>query len=299
MKRKQWAISVACGALTYVSTISAENNLDFYSEYIYLKRNDIEKTTLVENTTTQTSALSNERKFDVKSGYRLGVIYTEDCTNSLEINYLHVNSWSFNKSVFGDQNLLIPLKQTTAGFSAADLVQEKYRVAFCAGEANYWHYLTPKAQNYFSFATLVGFHYFRLEEKLQLRSITDAVLNPYFVNMRNDMFGLQFGCCLQSNPTDITYWNITAKAGGIANNLRLVKFLQGKKERVRAGFFTEVSMQAGWIPASWLKFYVGYQMVFLYGIGTAPEQISQRINHIHHNSKTIFQAVFGGMAFTF
>ena len=300
MKTKQWVINVACGALAYASTVFAESNLDFYGEYIYLKRNDIEKTTLVKNTTNQTSALSNVRKFDFKPGYRVGVIYTADCTNSLEFNYLHINSWCFNKkSIPGNQNLLIPLKQNAASFPAADLVREKYRVAFCAGEANYWYYLTPRAQNYFSFATLFGFHYFRLEEKLKLLSITNAIVNPYFVNMRNDMFGLQLGCLLQSNPTDVTYWNIAAKAGGMANNLRLEKSLQGKKERVRAGFFTEASAQVGWIPASWVKFYAGYQMVFLYGIGTAPEQISQRRSCIHHDSKTIFQAVFGGMAFTF
>ncbi|MCL6756508.1 hypothetical protein [Candidatus Rhabdochlamydia sp. W815] len=302
MKRKQWTISVACGALAYALTVSAESNLDFYGEYIYLKRNDIEKTTLVKNTTNQTSALSNMRDFDFKSGYRVGVVYTADCTNSLEFNYLHINPWRFNKSVSGNQNLLIPLKQNAASFPAVDLIEEKYRVAFCAGEANYWYYLTSRAQDYFSFATLFGFHYFRLEEKLKLLSITGVpkgIANPYFVNMRNEMFGLQLGCLLQSNPTDVTYWNIAAKAGGMANNLRLEKSLQGKKERVRAGFFTEASAQVGWIPASWVKFYAGYQMVFLYGIGTAPEQISQRRSCIHHDSKTIFQAVFGGMAFTF
>lgn len=297
MKKKQWMIGIACGMLA--STLSAESDLDIYGEYIYLKRNDIERTTLVENTTNDTRALSNVRKFDFKSGYRVGIVYTANCTNSFEINYLHVNPWHFNKSVSGNQNLLIPLKQNAANFPVADLVREKYRVAFCAGEANYWYYLTPKTQDYFSFATLVGFHYFRLEEKLKLLSITNAVVNPYFVNMRNDMFGLQLGCLLQSNPTDVTYWNITAKAGGMANNLRLERSLQIKKEQVKAGFFTEVGAQMGWVPATWIKFYVGYQMVFLYGIGTAPEQIALRKGNIHHDSKTIFQAVFGGMAFTF
>ncbi|MDR2539493.1 MAG: hypothetical protein LBC45_02615 [Chlamydiales bacterium] len=299
MKRKQWVISVACGALANVSMISAESNLDFYGEYIYLKRNEIEKITLVKNTTDQTSALSNARDFDFKPGYRVGAIYTANCTNSLEFNYLHINPWSFHRSVSGKENLLIPLKQNAASFPAADLVREKYRVAFCAGEANYWYYLTPRTQNYFSFANLFGFHYFRLEEKLNLLSITKAVANPYFVNMRNDMFGVQLGCFLQSNPTDVTYWNIAAKAGGMANNLRLEKPLQIKKERLRAGFFTEASAQIGWTPASWIKFYVGYQMIFLYGIGTAPEQISHGRSCIHHDSKTIFQAVLGGMAFTF
>lgn len=297
MKKKQLVIGIACGMLA--STVSAKNNLDFYGEYVYLKRNDIEKTTLVKNITGKTSALSNARNFDFKSGYRVGTIYTFNCTKSLEINYLHVNPWNFNKSVSGNQSLFIPLKQNPALFPAADLVREKYRVAFCAGEANYWYYLTPRTQNYFSFATLCGFHYFRLEEKLKLLSIAHTIVNPYFVNMRNDMFGVQLGCLLQSNPTDVTYWNLTAKAGGMANNLRLEKSLQDKTEQVKAGFFTETSAQMGWTPAKSIKLYVGYQMVFLYGIGTAPEQIAQRRNHMYHDSKTIFQAVFGGMAFTF
>lgn len=299
MKKKQLVISVVCGMLMHGIATFAQGSLDLYGEYIYFKRNEIEKTELVENTTNQQTALSNVRKFKFKSGYRVAAIYTADCTNSWEINYLQVEPWHFHKTVSGNQNLLIPLKQNAANFPASDMVKEKYRVAFCAGEANYWYYLTPRAQNYFSFATLFGFHYFRLEEKLDLLSITNAVENPYFINMRNDMFGLQLGCLLQTNPTDVTYWNLTAKAGGMANNLRLERSLQDKRERVRAGFFTEVGAQAGWTPATWVRLYVGYQMLFLYGIGIAPEQISQKQDQIHRDSKTIFQGVFGGMAFTF
>ena len=299
MKKKQWVFSAVCGMLIHGMPTFAQGSLDLYGEYIYFKRNEIEKTELVENTTNQETALSNVRKFKFNSGYRVGAIYTADCTNSLEINYLRVDPWHFHKTVTGNQNLRIPLKQNAANFPASDTVREKYCLTFCAGEANYWYYLTPRAQNYFSFATLFGFHYFRLEEKLKLLSITDAMVNPYFINMRNDMFGLQLGCLLQTNPTDVTYWNLTAKAGGIANNLRLERSLQDKRERVRAGFFTEVGAQAGWTPATWIRFYVGYQMLFLYGIGTAPKQVAEKKDHIHHDSKTIFQGVFGGMAFTF
>lgn len=299
MKRKQLVISMACGLLTHSVTTLAQENLDIYGEYIYFKRNDIDKIQLVENTTDQTTALSNERKFKWEPGYRVGVICTANCSTSLEINYLHLNPWRFGKSVSGDQNLLISLQQEAAEFPISDAVSEKYRVALSAGEANYWSYLTPRAQNYFSFAALFGFHYFRLEERLQLLSATNALVNRYSINMRNDMYGLQLGCLLQSNPTDVTYWNLTAKAGGIANNLRLEKSLQGKKDCIKPGFFTEVGAQVGWTPARWIKFYVGYQMLFLYGIGTAPEQISQKRDHIYHNSKTIFQGVSGGIAFTF
>jgi hypothetical protein len=311
MKRKHLAISIACGLLIQSISTFAQGSLDLYGEYIYFKRTEVDKIQLVESKTAsdntqliedkpdRTTALSNERKFNWKPGYRVGLIYTANCTNSLEINYLHINPWCFERLISGSQDLLIPLRGNVVDFPVADIVMEKYRLAFCAGEANYWYYLTPRAQNYFSFAALFGFHYFRFEEKLQLTSIANTIVNPYFIHMRNDMFGMQLGCLLQTNPTDVTYWNLTAKAGGIANNLRLERSLQGKKEQIKPGFFAEVGAQVGWTPARWVKFYLGYQMLFLYGIGTAPKQLDQKPRHIHHDSRTIFQGISGGITFTF
>lgn len=321
MKRKQLAISIACGLLTYEPAALAQGNLDVYGECVCFKRNDIDKTQLVEKTKHQTTGLLKDLEFECKpsccnrfgfaEAYRVGVIYTTNYDSCFEINYLHIYPWQGKEggdlmgNLLGLSDIGTAVGETIVNlfgiFFKTESVREEYRVAFSAGEANYCYYLIPRVQRYFSFATLLGLRYFRLEEKLQrsLYNRGNTLVSRRFIHMRNDMFGLQLGCLLQSNPDNSFYWNLTAKVGGVANNLKLEKSLQGKKEHIKPGFFTEVSAQVGWNLARWIKLYMGYEMLFLYGIGTAPEQISQRKHHIYHNSKTIFHGVSGGIAFTF
>jgi hypothetical protein len=316
--KKHLAISIACGLLAYTAAAFAEYNIDIYSEYILCKRNDLDKIQLVKNTTDQASVSSNKLEFVSEpdccntfkgtKGYRIGVIYTTNRNSCFEINYLHLDQSHVDHEIGDAVTNPIPygapavkdiisefLIHTFIPLHPSNRVREEYRVAFCAGEVNYWRYLTPRTQRLFSFAPLVGFHYFRLEEKLQ----HSLYKTCYVIHTLNDMFGLQLGSYLQINLVNAVYGNLIAKVGGMANSLRSKKSLQEKNEQIKPGFFAEVSAQVGWTPARWIKFYVGYQILFLYGIGTAPKQIDQKPHHIHHDSRTIFQGVSGGIAFTF
>ena len=183
---------------------------------VLTRDNEARNQTVVENTTTSTTALgTGDFDFAWITGPSFVLGYRPTKMDAWELSYFGLYDWNSAQTATGAANLSLPGDLGTTGFfNGASLVHVNYNSQVDDAELNYfWHHGCP------DFMWMVGFRYFHLDEKFDITStVTGSGSSAYDISTDNDLAGGQIGarwrhCC------NWFEWDVTAKAGAFGNSV--------------------------------------------------------------------------------
>lgn len=311
---------LSCHALSAGEEWSLNHHVELTGEFVFLQRSQVRNKAIVLFCPCPTPRILKTenvvRNFDFEPGYRVGLAINPDRERSLEANYLFVSDWEGEKRRKAVGKLEFPFDNPsfTHDFVNADRAEAIYKSRFRSAEANYLKYMTPRKIDFYSFAWILGVRGFYLREKFFLKFTRDMDTSNYNTFTRNLMIGPQGGATLDWNPTINLTWNITVKAGPLADRIRQKVFLgdfnntvvlrNSKRHKWNLAGFADVAITALYQVTAHFDYHIGYQLYYLTGLALAPEQLSRRTGHdrgrgIHTAGNAIIQGLITGITFSF
>jgi hypothetical protein len=203
-----------------------------------------------------------------EAGVRLGLIFFDEGGYDLELSYLGTDRFVADRTRSSDDGIVFPFfGGIPAEFSNS--YQASYSSRLRSGEINVRRRLQDRV------ALLAGFRVVELKERFDIRDDDGG----FFSSTDNDLYGLQGGA-------DLILWTIrrsqlfsTLKAGVYYNNAdvmaeaanrgRPIQFIAGEDEVAFVGDVA-LGLLIPMGPRADLR--MGYQGIFLDGVGLAPNQ---------------------------
>lgn len=255
-------------------------------------------------------------QFDWELGGRAALMAGPSDKHSGELLFIWVEEWSGAKTARDPFDLAYPFgsHQYTHDYFAASLVRGTYSSKMREGEFNYWHHMTPRNVDYFSFSTIVGLKGFYLGEHIQLTYHKPPDVSTYFAMTKNRLLGIQLGLNLQVNPYQWMSWEITVKGGaygndawaknwlGDQNNTVLVRAFHGSKLVPSYLVSGDLMIRFRLFPHCMLE--IGGGLLGGWNLATAPIQLSRGIQkgsgrRVVATDKVYYQNLLAGLYFDF
>lgn len=253
------------------------------------------------------------KNFDFEMGYRVGASYTTR-RSVWEGVFLHMVDWESGCERTAPGSLSFSLKHPTFLFdySGADHAHIHYRAGFESTELNYYRFVSPKKDDYFSVAWLLGLRFLDVPEELEISYTNAGNKSDDNIHVRNYIGVLQGGTSVQWNPTSNLNWDFIVKVGGgydwgkqkthlrdFNNTVDIFNF-----EAVDHSwpFILDLAMTLGWQAFKWLNLHAGYQMIYLNGFAAATDQVVKGPDPQHRvvmNGIAIFYGLSGGLTLSF
>ncbi len=262
-------------------------------DVLYVQRKGIDNVILVADSSQSGATLLNTtmvlNHFRWEPGVKGALTYTLSAERALECNFSWIHQWHSYIKVYGGgggSTLSFPFSNSayTTDYSAARSASATYTSRIWNGELNYWRYFTPAQVDYFSAAGVLGVRGMYIGEHFDLTFNTPPDASDYWTITRNRLCGIQAGGMLQCNPTSRWTWEITGKAGILANCAW---------GRYRLGDVNDAVVLRSWHGFDWKATYlldglfnlmyrfhtyasihIGYQLIGFWGLALAPEQLS-------------------------
>jgi len=299
-----------------------------FADFLYIQREKIGYTNIVNDANKQdldpcdcfNLHVLNVQKllgqFDHEPGVRLGIAYQPNARKSFEGNVFWIDTWEGSRVVKGNQSLYFPFRDLnyTIDYVNASKVVATYTSSLWGSELNYWRHWTPRHVNYFSLSGVVGLRYFNLREGINMQFSHPPDTSDYNVHTENNMLGAQLGLNLQLNPTKTLSWDMTAKAGAMANHAELNSLLLDrnntvtlrdlKHQRWNGLTFADLLASLSFQVTDHFNVHVGYELIYLSNVALAPDQISKQTKSVaERDIKTgghpIFHGLFAGITVGF
>lgn len=328
----------------YTLPSEATPHVTFLGDFVYMKRTSLHNHSLVKNpnkkqdpckkcpnhTVIGTEDLIHD--FDFEPGYRVAMIYTPSARNSIEANFMDLQTWHGDKSAHGNQDLSFPFSHAgySSDFTNADKAHAEYESSFWDVELNYWRHFSAWPINYvdttgkndsekedsfqFTLSGVAGFRYFHLDESFKLSMENPPDKSKYTIHTWNKAYGAQVGLDFQMIPMPWLCWDLFAKVGIFGNDTKQKQFLgdlddaitlrHSKDHDWQCGFFTDVAASIEFrIPKSF-SIHGGYQAIFMTGLSLAPEQVSHGTDSDagkkdRVNGNAIIHGLFVGLSLSF
>ncbi len=307
---------------------SLNSSFSLWGEFIYMKRSHTYESPLINTSqsfskTTSCgcketlSTLCDSRdiatRFHYEPGFRVGAKYMNR-KSVWEASYMNVSDWdaSCEKS---DQGLLyFPAKASfdLYDFTHADNARVHYRTSLQDSEFNYFRYLSHPREHYFTFCWLTGLRYPIVKEKLDIFFTRGENTSSYTVNVKNQIYGIQTGIGLQCNFTQRFFWDFIAKIGvgydevsqkttlGDYNNTVMIRNYW--KTGSSFPLILDGRIKIAFLLEDWIDLHVGYEFIYLNGIGVAPNQLVKTESPdrvVHTAGEAIFYGLFAGLSINF
>jgi hypothetical protein len=329
MMKKLLGISLILGATPLVASEddwSLNNHVMFWGDWVRLKRQGSQHQRLIiDEGTTVSSSCGNcvagtacnqghiDKNFDYKDGYRVGV----NCMTRrtvLEASYLWVEAWHAHCSATDSQALYFSESHANeyTDFSNADHAGAHWESRLQTGELNYFHYSTPRREDYFSASWMVGLRYFYIPENFELTFENAGSKSSYRTSATNHIYGIQAGGTIEWNATRTLTWDLIGKIGvgwdfahnhvfqGDNNNFTILRDYSAEKNAFP--FTLDTLLTVVWQPWNWLNLHVGGEFLYLNAIASAPAQITKHLTHEHHirtNAQIYYYGIFAGIGIGF
>ena len=204
-----------------------------------------------------------------EAGVRLGMIFFDECGYDIEWSYLGTDRFVAERTRSSETAVTFPF---FGGFPVdpSDTYSVSYASRLRSGELNLRHRWTERI------ALLAGLRVVELKERFD---ITDGN-GGFFSSTDNDLYGGQFGGDLMLLTILRSQLFTTLKAGVYYNNAdvmaeasgaggQLIQFIDDEDELALVGDVV-VGMLIPMGPRADLR--IGYQGIFLDGVGVAPDQ---------------------------
>lgn len=306
---------------------SLNNRFAMWGEYVYFRRSSVNNNKLIVDLLNGTlnsceicefNDLCNTRdvvkKFNFESGFRVGAGYTTRRW-SLEGTYLWVHEWQGRCSASLEGGLFFSESHPFVlnDYANADHAETEYKSRFENTEINYFRHVTPRKENYISCSWLLGLRYLYLSESLDIAYTKGDSTSHYEIRANNYMPAIQIGGAIEWRPMKHLSWNFVAKVGMGYDWAGQRTFVRDFDDSVTVHhfrahgeqfppFLADGAMVVGYQFFKFLEGHIGYQIIYLNGVATAPDQI-QKGEHYRHHVKIIGQAIiyglYGGLTFSF
>lgn len=298
---------------------SLNNRWTVTGDWVYLIRQDLKNKTIV-NSNTSGLHLGTKKaldRFGFESGYRVALFYQWNCENSFEGNYTNSGKWEGSSRVVSANNdLYFPFSNRSFSndFNNASRARETYTSQFDNAELNWWHYFTPRRVNYFSFSTILGLRYFKLDETFKLSMTRGANTSSYDVDAVNKLWGGHAGFSLQWNPTCNLSWEMIPRVGAFFNKLSQNTHVRDQnntstlakytRDGVYATFLGDFVFKGTYQLGCHFNLHVGYELLYLDGVGVAPDQITFTTDptldkKLDRHASALMHGAFAGLSFSF
>ena len=323
-----WGISI----LGITSTAYAHDDYSLNShvlltgEFVYMRRSRIHDHSIVTDPTKHRhcpdcdfSILDTEnvmQSMDYEPGYKVTLTVMPTRRWSLELNYLWLEEFSGEKKRHHTSNLTFPFDRTTytKDYHLADKVKAKYESRFWDAEVNFWYHMTPRRVDYFSVSPIAGLRYVNLKEHFDLIFLKGSHKSNYDIHTTNHLGGVQLGLNIEVNPTWHWTWEVSLKGGvlwdysmhnvflGDNNNTTTLRKFYGHKHHV--DYLADALATLGYQLNSFLNIHVGYQMIYIYGLALAPEQLSKGVastsgESVYTKGEIILYGLIAGLSIGF
>lgn len=243
-------------------------------------------------------------EFDYEPGFQVGIAYLTR-HSILEAKYLWIEEWESSCHKSGRGSIFFSEKHPhfTHDFSGADKASAHYKSQFQNGEVNYFWYVTPRRDDYFSAGWLAGVRYINLRENLEIEFHKGSNESSYRIHTWNHIPAIQAGGIIGWNPTSTISWDLNAKAGigfdwsrqhtflGDLNNTVTLRDYRATK--FSTPFLAEACLAFTYRPWNYINLHIAYEFIYLNGITLAPGQIDKS-SEPHHRCRAIGQAFFHG-----
>jgi hypothetical protein len=252
-------------------------------------------------------------RFNYEPGFRVGAKYMN--TKSVwEASYMSVGEWqgTCHKSQTG--LLYFPGNATfnLYDFTRADSADVHYKTWLQYGELNYFRYLTPPRDSYFTFCYLAGLRYSTIKEHLGIFFTRSAATSSYTITAKNQIYGVQTGIGLQCNFTKRFFWDFMAKIGVGYDEVSQKTFLGDYNNTVmirnywKTGYsfplILDGRVKIAYLLDDWIDLHVGYECIYFSGIAEAPNQLVKKESQdriVRASSEAIYYGLFAGLSINF
>jgi hypothetical protein len=252
------------------------------------------------------------RDFHYEPGFETGIRYTTR-HSIFEAKYLWIRQWesSCHKSDIGLLYFSEDHPDLTVDFSGADHAHAIYQSQFQNGEINYYWFISPRHENYFSAGWLFGIRYEDIGEHIDVEFQNGSDKSPYRVHVWNRLPVIQTGGELGWNPTTYLSWDLTLKIGlgfdwyrqhtylGDQNNT--VTLLNYEASGFSTPFVAEAALAFTYQPWRFINIHAAYSMIYLNGVALAPDQIHKSLKHQTADAigSPIYHGWTAGVTFSF
>lgn len=243
--------------------------LQFTFDVLVMDRNSGSDSPLLIDTQTGQVLLSTGNIIsDPEPGVRLGLILLDEGGTDLEFNYLGLDTFEGTETRSSNNPITFPFFGGVPG-NPRRAYTVNYQSEINSGELNIRRSIGPQV------SWLAGFRFMELRESFDISSSAGG----FFSNTDNDLYGFQLGGDVQlfriheslffSTLKAGVYYNRADVAASAATNLGGISFVDNENVTAFSGDVT-VGMLIPMGPSADLR--LGYQGLFLDGVGLAPEQ---------------------------
>lgn len=244
-------------------------HLQFTLDLLVLDRSDADASPLLFDSQTQEVLLdTGDLIKEGEPGVRMGLILFDDCGYDLEISYLGLDTFGESVTRSSNNPIVFPFFGGVPANPQSSYTT-RYASELNSGEINLRQRFGSRV------ALLAGFRFLELNEHFNI--VSDA--GGFFSSTDNDLYGLQIGADVQWLRVRRSVLFTTIKAGAYYNNADVsaratsgggpIQFIDDEDEmavvgELAAGLLIPMGPQA--------DFRIGYQGLFLDGVGLAPDQ---------------------------
>jgi hypothetical protein len=312
---------------------SLNNSFAVWGEYIHFRRalgnkqnfmvdtlNGTLDTCSVCHPTDPCKAKDVIKKFKFEPGFRVGAAYMSRHT-TVEATYMLIREWeghcahsSPGGMFFSEHNPLV-----LNDYASADHASVGYTSHFENAEANYFRHVSPRRENYVSCSWLLGLRYVHLWEGLDIAFTTYATdtdpqsTSHYEVHANNYFAAAQIGGALQWIPWKHLIWDVIMKVGMGYDWAKQRTFVRDFNDtvvvhnfEVSSGrfppFIADGIITLGYQLFKGMNAHVGYQLIYLNGLATAPDQVQKKEDYRHRikvDGEIMIYGFFAGLTLSF
>lgn len=215
------------------------------------------------------------------------------------------------RSCPGNLNIDGNVADQTVDYQFADRAKTRYLSKMYTPELNYWHHVTPRYTDHFSFSWMAGLRYFDIDEKVKLYFTKNGQTSRYRLRTDNTSFGLQIGFDFEYNPYHFLTWGLIGKVGGLFNRdkQRTLMLDQGNTVVIRkidrsGSNFAYLAQAFPFIelrPTKHFFFIIKYEVLYVGNVATADRNL---VFHgsgsiLDHDGHIIYHGATGGIQFNF
>ena len=326
MRRILGALAISTSLLAQEDDWGLNHHFSITGDYLSYRRTHGHKKVFIYDTSSATVDSCNRchfkkacitsqlmRQFDFKPGYRVALRYTA-VEAAYEATFMHIVPWEGECGKSQDELLDFSLRNPDffTDYTDADEAAVRYTTRFDSAELNGWDFVSSRRGDYISASWMLGLRYFYIPEKIDVAYGKNGNKSTGIIDINNQIGVFQAGLSLQWNPLKSLNWDLMMKGGGgvvwaseknhFHDQNNTVTLFNIEAWDYGWPFFVDLSLSLGWQLVDWLNLHAAYQMIYLNGFATAPDQLVKHANpkpHIKFIGATTVYGLSGGITVSF